>query len=48
MEVRYMRDHVRNAYSGKSWIDKVNAMDDRQILAVYKRLILCGKIKRTR
>lgn len=40
-----MREKVERAYKGDSWKFKVEAMDDRQLLAVYKRLVRCGAIK---
>ena len=40
-----MRQAVYNAYSSVSWHDKVNKMPDRQVFAVYKRLVAQGVIK---
>lgn len=36
---------VYNAYSGKEWHDRVNQMSDSQIVAIYMRLKLQGRIK---
>ena len=48
-DIEEKRGKVLNAYSGESWKKKVNAMNDNQILAVYKRFTRCGRIlERTR
>lgn len=40
-----MRDQLLTAYKGQSWTDKVNQMNDAQVLAVYKRLVRVGRIR---
>jgi hypothetical protein len=45
VEKKNMREKVQKAYKGDSWRLKVEAMDDKQLLAVYKRLLRCGAIK---
>lgn len=40
-----MREKLRTAYIGQSWEDKVNQMNDAQVLAVYKRLVRVGRIR---
>ena len=38
------REQVRQAYPGKKWWDRVAAMTDNQIIAVYLRLKSRGKV----
>lgn len=39
------RTAVSQAYSGKDWATKVQQMSDAQIVAIYTRLKLQGRIK---
>jgi len=41
-----MRDKVRKAYPGKHWREKVDAMSDEQVAAVYLRLLNSTNLKR--
>lgn len=38
------RTAVANAYDGKAWKQKVKGMSEEQIVAIYMRLKLQGKI----
>lgn len=38
------REALRKAYPSKKWTLKVNKMSDNQVIAIYKRLKLQGKI----
>ena len=40
-----MRGHVIAAYQGEAWRKKVLKMPDSQVLAIYKRLQVKGKVK---
>ena len=39
MTIENMREHVINAYPGPFWKLKVQKMDDRQVIAIYKSMI---------
>jgi hypothetical protein len=45
MRLPQKRIAVRGAYSGKKWHDKVDAMSDEQIIAIYNRLKNQGVLK---
>lgn len=45
MDVQTMRRHVKGAYPGDKWANRVAKMNDSQIIAVFKRLQYQGKIK---
>lgn len=45
MSVDAMRQAVVMAYPGDNWKKRVQKMSDDQVIAVYKRLRLMGKIK---
>jgi len=38
------REQVKAAYPNPKWAQKVNDMSDNQVIAVYKRLRIQGKI----
>lgn len=38
------REALKKAYPSKKWAEKVNKMSDAQVIAVYMRLRLQGKI----
>ena len=40
MSIEQMREEVKKLYPGKAWKDKVDAMSDNQILALYRRKVL--------
>lgn len=39
MDVNSMRDYIGDAYSGYKWKDKVENMSDRQVMAIYFRMV---------
>ena len=39
------REAVKKAYDSPDWRRKVDKMPDPQVFAVYKRLVLQGRIK---
>lgn len=43
--VAYMRDKLKEVYSGPDWVLKVDNMSNKQVLAVYTRLVKQGAIK---
>lgn len=43
--IEQMRHEVAKAYNGKKWVDKVEAMSESQVYAVYHSLVSEGKIK---
>lgn len=45
MSINRMRELVAAAYPGPGWKSKVKNMPDDQIIAVYRRLVVSGKIK---
>lgn len=45
MRLPQKREAVRGAYSAKKWEDKVDAMPDEQVVAVYTRLKHQGVLK---
>ena len=38
------REALKTVYSGAKWIQKVNKMPDDQVVAIYMRLKLQGKL----
>ena len=46
MSVEQMRGWLKKQYGGSwKWVNKVNAMHDEQVIAVYYRLISVSKHK---
>lgn len=43
--IEQMRSEVSKAYNGKKWTEKVEAMSESQVYAVYHNLVQEGKIK---
>lgn len=37
--IEIMRKYVSEAYPGKEWRNKVNKMSDKQVSAIYTRMI---------
>lgn len=40
-----MRNHIANVYPNKTWYDKVMAMSESQVVALYHKFLKEGKIK---
>lgn len=46
MSVEQMRDVLSQQYGGApKWVNKVKNMSDRQVMAVYFRMLSAGQIK---
>lgn len=46
MSVAQMRAILKAQYNGAyKWVNKVNSMQDNQVIAVYKRMQSSGQIK---
>lgn len=45
LSIAQKRHEVAKAYNGKKWAEKVEAMSDSQVYAVYHSLVSEGKIK---
>lgn len=46
MSVEQMRAVLKKQYKGAwKWVNKVNAMHDEQVIAVYYRMSRAGKLK---
>lgn len=45
LSIRQKRHEVAKAYNGKKWAEKVEAMSESQVYAVYHSLVSEGKIK---
>ena len=46
MSVEQMRDWLKRQYRGScKWLNKVNAMHDGQVIAVYYRMSRAGQLK---
>ncbi len=44
MSINQMRGYLKSLYNGSyKWVNKVNAMHDEQVVAVYYRFINAGK-----
>ncbi len=41
---QYMREKLKEAYSGKGWAEKVDRMSINQVLAIYRRFVEEKKI----
>lgn len=39
------RAAVKNVYLSPNWHERVDKMDDKQVAAIYQRLLAQGKIK---
>lgn len=44
MSIHQMRAAVANAYPGDGWASKVRNMPDKQVHAMYMRLMNAGKL----
>ena len=40
MSIEQMREEVKKLYPGKAWKERVDAMSDNQILALYRRKVI--------
>jgi len=46
MKVEQMRHVLKKQYrSAPKWVNKVNKMSDKQVIAVYLRMLSAGQIK---
>ena len=45
MDIRSMREHVKDMYPNASWIQRVNQMPDRQVCAIYHKNLESKKKK---
>ena len=45
MSVEKMRGEIRLAYPGVAWTARVDRMSDEQVIAVYHRLSVTGKLE---
>lgn len=46
MSVEAMRAALKSQYNGSyKWVNRVNAMSDNQVIAVYKRMQGSGQLK---
>lgn len=45
MSVEEMRRAISKAYDGKKWKDKVRAMSDGQVTAIFYKMASSGQIK---
>ena len=46
MSVDQMRDEISSVYPSESWWEKVDAMSDRQVAAVYNRMLASGDLRK--
>lgn len=46
MSVNNMRAALKSLYNGAhKWVNKVNSMSDKQVVAVYYRMVGSGQLK---
>ena len=45
MDIRYMREHVKDMYPNASWIQRVNQMSKEQVCAIYHKNLESKKKK---
>ena len=43
MDVRGMREYVSGMYLSDTWKNRVKLMPDRQVIAIYKRMVQRGQ-----
>lgn len=39
MNIQYMRNYLKQQYPGPNWATKVDKMTDKQVYAIYMRII---------
>lgn len=46
MTISQMREAIKAAYTGEKWAARIKTMTDKQVAAVYYRLLYLGRIQK--